>query len=60
MPELGKYGSVRGAPSNGRPYRDSSGHPAPSARMRWRASMFIEPPRATVVVERRDGLARSV
>jgi len=22
MPELGTYGSVRGAPSNGRPYRD--------------------------------------
>jgi hypothetical protein len=22
MPELGTYGSVRGAPSDGRPYRD--------------------------------------
>ena len=26
MPELGTYGSVRGALSNGRPYRDSGGH----------------------------------
>jgi hypothetical protein len=25
MPESGTYGSVRGVPSNGRPYRDRSG-----------------------------------
>ena len=24
MPESGTYGSVRGAPSNGRPYRDQA------------------------------------
>jgi hypothetical protein len=37
MPELGTYGSVRGAPSNGRPYRDSASHPPSSSRMQqWR------------------------
>jgi len=33
MPESGTYGSVRGAPSNGRPYRDQNTparHDAPS------------------------------
>jgi hypothetical protein len=31
MPELGTYGSVRGAPSNGRPYRDRCACGAPAA-----------------------------
>jgi hypothetical protein len=29
MPESGPYGSVRGAPSNGRPYRDGSSRGPP-------------------------------
>jgi hypothetical protein len=32
MPELGPSGSVRGAPSNGRPYRDTLGKPHMSRR----------------------------
>ncbi len=31
MPESGTYGSVRGAPSNGRPYRDRCACGAPAA-----------------------------
>ncbi len=30
MPESGTYGSVRGAPSNGRPYRDRCAYGAPA------------------------------
>ena len=57
MPELGTYGSVRGVLSNGHPYRDSSGHPAPSAQHGRRAVLALKMARATVAMERRDGLA---
>ena len=41
------------------PLPTSAGHPAPSARMRRWASVLVESADATVVLERRDGLACS-
>ncbi len=38
MPELGTYGSVRGASSNGRPYRD---HSQPSSNVAFRTVVTI-------------------
>ena len=35
MPELGPYGSVRGARGNSRPYRESHGQTVKMTRMMW-------------------------
>jgi hypothetical protein len=42
MPELGSYGSVRGARGNSRPYRESRRDPAkPTRMMLWTAPLKV-------------------
>ena len=44
MPELGPYGSVRGARGNSRPYRESHRGPAKPTRMTLRRHPSARPP----------------
>ena len=49
MPELGPYGSVRGARGNSRPYRESNRYAAKPTRM----TLNRHPPPLVMLVEKR-------
>jgi hypothetical protein len=57
MPELGKYGSVRGVPSNGHPYRDQNWAARPDAPVAARRPRDETATSCTVVSGRGRGVA---